>query len=111
MPERPPGWYQSPSGPEERWWNGKKWTKHVIEPEPVRRGNGFAVVAISCGAFAFILNPFLILSVLAIVFGGLGLSRSNVTGFGKPPSIIGIVLGIASLVLGLVLLQSSLRNF
>jgi hypothetical protein len=27
-PSPPPGWYQDPSGPGLRWWDGTRWTEH-----------------------------------------------------------------------------------
>ena len=27
-PPPPPGWYQDPSGPGLRWWDGTRWTEH-----------------------------------------------------------------------------------
>lgn len=24
----PPGWYDDPNGPGERWWDGTRWTEH-----------------------------------------------------------------------------------
>jgi hypothetical protein len=28
QPLPPPGWYQDPSGPGLRWWDGTRWTEH-----------------------------------------------------------------------------------
>ena len=28
QPPPPPGWYQDPSGPGLRWWDGVRWTEH-----------------------------------------------------------------------------------
>jgi hypothetical protein len=30
-----PGWYQDPSGPGLRWWDGNRWTEHHQAPVPL----------------------------------------------------------------------------
>jgi hypothetical protein len=34
-PGPPPGWYQAPEGPFERWWDGSQWTAHARPLEPL----------------------------------------------------------------------------
>lgn len=33
----PPGWYQNPSGPGSRWWDGTRWTDQVHEPQAIQQ--------------------------------------------------------------------------
>jgi len=40
QPPPPPGWYQDPTGPGLRWWDGVRWTEHhqaavPLPPPPV----------------------------------------------------------------------------
>ncbi|MYW02720.1 DUF4190 domain-containing protein [Streptomyces sp. SID3343] len=60
---------------------------------PPNRGNGLAVAALVCGivgllCFGFILGP------LAIIFGGVGISKANQGADHKGLAIAGLVLGI-----------------
>jgi Protein of unknown function (DUF2510) len=38
QPPPPPGWYQDPTAPGLRWWDGTRWTEHqqpaVVPPPP-----------------------------------------------------------------------------
>jgi hypothetical protein len=60
---------------------------------PPNRSNGLAVAALVCGivgllCFGFILGP------LAIIFGGVGMSRANQGADHKGLAVAGLVLGI-----------------
>src|SRR3954447_9515828 len=35
QPSPPPGWYQDPTGPGLRWWDGARWTEHQQSAAPV----------------------------------------------------------------------------
>jgi hypothetical protein len=39
-PEFPAGWYDNPTGPGQRYWDGVKWTDSYAQP--VKKGWGFA---------------------------------------------------------------------
>ncbi|WP_427883836.1 hypothetical protein ABUE37_08105 [Lacticaseibacillus paracasei] len=39
--------------------------------------NGFTITAIVLAAVGFVLNPFAILSIIGIVFGGIGIAKST----------------------------------
>jgi hypothetical protein len=50
QPSPPPGWYQDPSGPGLRWWDGAQWTEHqqpaVALPQPAAPAPGAPVPAV-----------------------------------------------------------------
>lgn len=63
--------------------------------------NGMAVAALVLGIIAFLfgLIPFVgwlafPLALMAVVFGGVGVSRANKTGVGKGMAVTGLVLGV-----------------
>jgi hypothetical protein len=66
-------------------------------------GNGLAVAGLVCGLVGLVLFNY-ILGPLAIVFGGVGLSRANRGAGHRGMSIAAIVLGIVDLVVYAVLL-------
>lgn len=75
--------------------------------------NGIAVAALTCGIIGMLIAwiPFIgfagaVLAILGLVFGIVGLRRSNLVGRGRGQSIAGIVtgsVGIALAILGIVL--------
>jgi len=68
-------------------------------PEPPK-GSGFGITALICGIVGlFILT--IILGPLAIIFGGVSLSRNEKN---KGLGITGLVLGIINVILGIILL-------
>ena len=72
-----------------------------IQPQPVQTAtatttNGFAIAALVCGIAGLFLN---FLSILAIIFGALGIAQTN-----KNPEIKGKGMAVAGLVLGIVVL-------
>ena len=74
-------------------------------PEERDRGNGFALASVILGAVGVVF-PILIFSVLAIIFGALGLGKTKEPGVGgKGKSIAGIILGgVGILLVPLVLM-------
>ena len=66
------------------------------------RRNGMAVTGMVCGIVGlFVLG--ILLGPLAVIFGGIGLSRSKVSGTGRGQAITGIVLGVIDIVAYLVI--------
>jgi hypothetical protein len=77
---------------------------------PQARGNGLAVAGLVCGIVGIlILN--IILGPLAIIFGGVALSRANKGAPRKTMSLWAIGLGILDVVLFIVLLVSFSNGF
>ena len=84
-------------------------------PEEHDRGNGFALASVILGAVGVVI-PILIFSVLAIIFGALGLGKTKEPGVGgKGKSIAGLCLGgvgilLVPLVLVIAILLPSLNK-
>lgn len=109
----PAGWYPDPDGkPVQRYWDGSAWTEQnrpsVGQPLPsmpaARVGtgpqNGMGSAALTLGILGFFCFP-LIASVLAIIFGRIGMTRAEqglATNGGAAKA--GFILGIIGLVLG-----------
>ena len=109
----PAGWYPDPDGkPVQRYWDGSAWTEQnrpsVGQPMasmPTARiggapQNGMGTAALTLGILGFFCFP-LIASVLAIIFGKIGMTRADqglATNRGAAKA--GFVLGIIGLVLG-----------
>lgn len=74
---------------------------------PQQRGNGMAVAGMVLGIIALVLCwvPFLnwVLALLGIVFGALGIARSNKVGRGKGMAISGLVCGLIGAILGTIM--------
>ena len=75
----------------------------VERDREVRRNNGFAYTGLVLALVSLIVNPFAVLSVLAIIFSSIGIARagalegrSAVTGRGT--AIAGLVVGLATFV-------------
>ncbi len=64
-------------------------------------GNGLAVAGLVCGLVGLLFLP-IVLGPLAIIFGGVGLSRANRGAGHKGMSMAAIILGIADLVVMVV---------
>ncbi|HEX2902209.1 MAG TPA: DUF4190 domain-containing protein [Jatrophihabitans sp.] len=78
-------------------------------PVATTRNNGFAIAGLVCGIVGiFVAN--IILGPLAIIFGGIGLSRANRGGSGKGMAIAGIILGIIDIVLWIIVLAAVSSN-
>lgn len=74
-----------------------------------KKSNPLSVAAIVCGIIATIgaFIPFItyvawIVGVLGIVFGSLGMKKSNQTGVGHGLSVAGLVLGIIGTTIGFI---------
>ena len=79
-------------------------------PQPVQQGsNGLAIAGLVCGIISLLLLWF-ILGPLAIIFGGIGLSRANKGASGKGMAIAGIVLGIVAIVGYIILIAAIASN-
>jgi hypothetical protein len=66
----------------------------VVYPQQVpiqRSSNGMATASLVLGILGFFLP---ILSILALIFGGIGISKANQGAAGKGLAIAGLVLGI-----------------
>lgn len=71
-------------------------------------GNGLAIAGMVCGIVG-LLFLWIILSPLAIIFGGVGWSRANAGARYKGMAIAGVVLGIVGIV-GYILLFATVLN-
>jgi hypothetical protein len=65
--------------------------------------NGLAVAGLVCGIVGVFLANF-ILGPLAVIFGGIGLSRSKRGAGGHGMALAGVILGIVDIVLYVVLI-------
>lgn len=91
--------YQSEGYPKDdtgsRYTEGSDDSGYASSDYDFSETNGFAIAALILGIFALLFNFLLFIpSVLAVVFGIVGLKRSEQTGTGHGMSIAGIVLGI-----------------
>ncbi len=116
----PPGWYQEPPTGRQRWWDGIQWGFYppeghaasavrpsgstgpttypyarVAYPAPYRRPtNGMATASLVLGIIGVVMCTFIVPSVLAVVFGIIGVRRANRLGReGKGKAVWGLVLG------------------
>jgi hypothetical protein len=85
------------------------YTKAPQAPATGTRSNGLAIASLVCGivgllVFAIILGP------LAVIFGGVGLSRANSGAGHRGMAIAGIVLGIVDVLLFVVLIVAASKN-
>lgn len=55
--------------------------------------NGFTITAIVMAAIGFLINPFCVLSIMGIVFGGIGVARSD-NSMNKTWAIISLAMSI-----------------
>lgn len=72
---------------------------------PQQRGNGLAVAGLVCGIVGILIAN-IILGPLAIIFGGVGLSRANKGAPRKTMSIWAIGLGVFDVALFIILLAT-----
>ena len=70
------------------------------------QSNGFAIAALVCGIVGLFIANF-ILGPLAIIFGGIGLSRANRGARGRGMALAGIILGVIAIVLFIILLAAA----
>jgi hypothetical protein len=111
-----PGWYADPEGrPNERYWNGQAWTEQtrpLVGATTVGYGrpgmagmprNGMGIASLVMGILGIIILP-IVFSVLAIIFGGVGIARANRgEATNKGMATTGMVLGIIGIVLGVII--------
>lgn len=109
----PAGFYPDPEGkPNQRYWDGFKWTEYVrpiagqqYVSAPAASGfiapqNGLGTAALTLGILGLFCFP-LISSLLAIIFGRIGMTRADqgyATNRGSAKA--GFVLGIIGLIIG-----------
>ena len=79
------------------------------QPIGVRPSNGVGTAAGVLGILAAILMfvpvadyAAIVLGVLAVIFGGVGISRANRTGVGKGMAVTGLVLGLIAIIVSLI---------
>jgi hypothetical protein len=72
-------------------------------------GNGLAVAGLVCGLVGLLFINY-ILGPLAIIFGGVGLSRANRGAGHRGMSLAAIILGIVDLVVWVVLVVAITNN-
>jgi hypothetical protein len=89
----------------------------ALPPPPVvpviRPTNGMATASLVLGILGVVLFWFVgfVMSILAIVFGGIGISRANAGAPGKGAAIAGLILGIAGLLVPVAVLLPVRRSF
>ncbi len=71
--------------------------------------NGLAIAALVCGIVGLFIFE-IILGVLAIIFGGIGLSRANRGAGRRNMALAGIILGAIDVVLFVVILAVSAKH-
>lgn len=119
------GWYPDPERvAASRFWDGSGWTEHTkgtaplyappvagtaVGPDPAlavptpaftttASKNGIATAALVLGIVALLLDLLLVPTVLAIVFGAIGISRAgNRGGTGRARAIVAIALAVVAL--------------
>jgi hypothetical protein len=103
------GWYPEPGTGHQRWWTGTVWGDYAPPPIPAAASvapattgtNGMAIAALVLG----LLWGYGLLSILAIVFGAIGMKQTadrNQSGRGL--AIAGLVLGIVGAAIALILI-------
>lgn len=114
----PPGWYADPDGkPAQRFWDGTAWTEQSrpmlpsLVSAPVTNGaqarpgaplNGMGTAALTLGIIGLLLGG--VLSLLAVIFGAVGVSRANRgQATNKGAALWGLCLGIVGVVGWIVL--------
>jgi hypothetical protein len=73
------------------------------------RSNGLAVAGMVCGIVGLIIFN-IILGPLAIIFGGIGLSRANHGASHRGMALAGIILGVVDLVIFGLLVAAASHN-
>jgi len=78
------------------------------------QGNGMAVAALVLGIIAAVLFfvPFLnwVLAILAIIFGGVGMSKGKKVGKGRGMAMAGLILGIVGAVAGTAIFIAAMNE-
>ena len=78
-------------------------------PGYAQQGNGLAIAGFVCGLVGLLFFS-VILGPLAIIFGGVGISRANRGAPHKGLAIAAVVLGIIDLILFVVLIVAAANN-
>lgn len=84
-------------------------TSAQAEPGTQSRSNGMAIAALVCGIVGVFIFE-VILGVLAIIFGGIGVSRANRGAGRRGIAWAGVILGVIDVVLFLVVLAVSAKH-
>ena len=89
----------------EQQWNNENNFDNVVEPETVTQGNNndskdtLSITSLILGIVGFLVNPLYIVSVLAIIFGAIGM---NSNGIHKGKGKVGLILGIIAVCLQVI---------
>jgi len=88
-------------------WPTYESRRNVTEPQPAPNAgvNMLSIAALVVGAVSIFFNPYLLVSVIAIVLGVIGMARANRTGDQRTYrliAILGIVAGAAGALLVIV---------
>jgi uncharacterized protein DUF4190 len=78
-------------------------------PAAASRSNGLAIAGMVCGIVGLLLFP-PVLGPLAIIFGGVGLSRAGNGAPHRKMALAGIILGVLDILLWVVLLVAVSHN-
>ena len=68
----------------EQQWNNENNFDNVVEPETVTQGNNndskdtLSITSLILGIVGFLVNPLYIVSVLAIIFGAIGMNSNGI---------------------------------
>lgn len=81
--------------------------QNEVDASNSKKLNGFTVTAIVMVSIGFWLNPLCILSVMGIVFGGIGLSK-HVNTKNKTWATISLVMGIIETLFWLVIIVNEM---
>jgi hypothetical protein len=84
-------------------------TSATAGPGTRSRSNGMAIAALVCGIIGLFIFE-VILGVLAIIFGGIGLSRANRGAGRRGMALAGLILGAIDVVLFIVILAVSAKH-
>jgi hypothetical protein len=106
-----PGWYSEPGSGRQRWWSGSTWGDYAASSPPAAASagtvastsgtNGLAVAALVLG----ILWGYGLLSILAIIFGAIGLNQTRQRNQGgRGLAMAGLILGIVGAAGALILI-------
>ena len=105
----PAGWYlDEPSAATTRWWSGDEWTEHrqpmdatPAKPTAIGPGTVLSWVSLVLAVASVIVNPAGVVSVVAIVFGAVGLARAKRSSAGvsgsREAAAVGLTLGVVTL--------------
>jgi hypothetical protein len=106
-PSAPSGWYSEPGTGRQRWWTGAVWGDYAPPSPPsysavaTQGTNGLAIASLVLG----ILWGYGLFSVLAIIFGAVGLKQTAERNQGgRGMATAGLVLGIVGAALALILI-------